>query len=65
MSVFVCEICGYVSRRADCCDNPGCTANPSVSAAQKEAWRVERERRDAEQAERDRIAAIRRRMRGG
>lgn len=58
---FVCDVCTYPSNRA-CCDNPGCEANPSVSAAQKAAWKAERDRRAAQEAERERIRQIRRRI---
>ena len=59
---LVCEVCTYPSSKPDCCDNPGCEANPSVSAAQKAAWKAEWDRRAAEEAERERIRRIRRRM---
>ncbi len=61
-NVFVCEACAYPSRLPDRCDNPGCEANPSVSAAQKAAWQEARDRIAAADVERARIAGIRRRM---
>lgn len=60
---FVCEVCTYPSfRRHDACDNPACFANPSVSQRQKDKWRAERDKRDAEESERKRLRNIRRRM---
>lgn len=58
---FVCEACWYPSRLLDACDNPGCEANPSVSQRQKDAWKADRDRRAAEEAERERVRRIRRR----
>jgi hypothetical protein len=63
MTQFVCTMCTYPSHLQDACDNPGCEANPRVSETQKVAWRAERERRAAQEAERARIRAIRARMR--
>lgn len=63
MKQFVCEVCTYPDRSGTCCDNPGCEANPSVSAEQKTRWKAERDKRAAEDAERERIRRIRRRLR--
>jgi hypothetical protein len=59
---FICTTCQYPSRD-DACDNPGCVANPGVSEMQKAGWRLVAEKRAAEEAERERIRAIRGRMR--
>lgn len=59
--MVVCPTCTY-SHEGAACSNPGCEANPSVTPAQKQLWREERERRAAEEAERERILAIRRRF---
>lgn len=61
--MFVCQVCTYPARSGDCCDNPGCEANPRVNQAQKDAWRAERDKRAAEEAERERVRQIRRRAR--
>lgn len=45
--VFVCEVCTYPSR-IDCCDNPGCLANPKANHA---ALREMAEKHAKEQAE--------------
>ena len=37
---FVCAECTYPSLKADCCDNPACLANPSLSEAHKESLRA-------------------------
>lgn len=60
---FVCPTCTYPSHLPDRCDNPGCEANPGVSETQKAEWRAARLKRAAEEAERERIREIRRRMR--
>lgn len=57
-----CPTCGYPPRHRPECDNPGCTANPDVSESQKAAWAETKAKRDAEEAERERVRAIRRRM---
>ena len=44
------------------CPNPGCYANPSVTQAQKDIWDARRAKEAAEEAERERIRQIRRRM---
>jgi hypothetical protein len=54
-----CAACNYPYKGA-ACDNPGCVANPSVSEEQKARWRIEAEKRAAEDAERKRVAAMRR-----
>lgn len=60
---FVCDVCTYPAfQRTDACDNPACVANPSVSESQKNRWRAEREKYEAEEAERDRVRKIRNRM---
>lgn len=60
---FTCETCCYPSMRSlTACDNPGCVANPSVSAKQKSEWQSAIDRRNAEDAERERIRGIRRRF---
>ena len=61
LSWFVCETCWYPSRLPTACDNPGCEANPSVSQSQKDAWKADRDRLAAEEAERERVRRIRRR----
>jgi hypothetical protein len=61
--MFVCQVCTYPARNAACCDNPGCEANPSVGQAQKDAWRAERDKRAAEEAEREWLRQLRRRTR--
>lgn len=58
---FVCRECTYPSRLPDVCDNPRCFANPTISQATKEVWRAEHERRQTEEAERERFRQIRRR----
>lgn len=63
MDLKTCPDCGYPHAGEDC-DNPACFANPRVSDAQKAAWRERNERLKAEEAEHQRIADIRRRMRG-
>lgn len=63
MTQFVCSVCCYPSRRASC-DNPGCEANPDVTAAQKERWREERDKRATQEAEWERMRRIRRRAMG-
>lgn len=60
-AVFVCEVCCYPFSEGFC-RNPGCEANPDVSQAQKDHWRAERDKKTAEEAERERIRQIRRRM---
>lgn len=59
--VFSCPVCQYPSRLAAACDNPGCVANPCVSQEQKDRWLAARERREADEAERQRVRDIRRR----
>lgn len=59
---FVCTTCTYPSRR-DTCDNPGCVSNPNVTENQKAAWAASAAKHKAEEAERERIREIRRRMR--
>lgn len=63
MMPFVCAACTYPSRLPDCCDNPRCVENPSVSQAQKDVWRVEADRRRETEEEREHIRRIRERMR--
>ena len=53
-----CPDCGYPREGADCA-NPGCFANPAVSAATKARWRQEAEKRASEQAEREALARAR------
>lgn len=60
MQPFVCGVCTYPARNDAHCDNPGCEANPSVTQKQKDAWRAERDKRAAEEAERQRLRKIRR-----
>ena len=59
--IFICSECAYPFPEGRCC-NPGCEANPSVSQAQKDRWRAERDKRFADDAERERIRRIRRRF---
>ena len=47
-NVFVCAECAYPSRLADCCDNPGCLANPRADHA---ALREIAEKRAKQRAE--------------
>jgi hypothetical protein len=56
-----CPSCHY-AHEGEHCPNPACFANPSVSETQKARWTAEREKREAEEAERQRIRDIRRRM---
>lgn len=62
-AVFVCQVCTYPFSEG-VCRNPGCEANPDVSQAQKDCWRAERDKRAAEEAERERIRRIRRKSWG-
>jgi hypothetical protein len=62
MTEFVCAVCTYPSRRATC-DNPRCTGNPGISQVTKDKWIAEHDRAVAQEAERERIRQIRRRMR--
>lgn len=57
-----CPTCTY-AHEGDHCTNPACFANPSVSDEQKRNWIELNERLAAEEAERERIRQIRRRMR--
>lgn len=56
-----CTSCGH-PHKPEACDNPACYANPSISEERKAVWRAETKRRDVEEAERERIRKIRRRM---
>jgi hypothetical protein len=47
----VCGACGY-PHRGPGCENPGCRANPRISAEVLAAWDVRDERASAERAER-------------
>lgn len=60
-ALTTCPTCSY-AHEGDSCTNPACFANPSVTDAQKQRWTEERERREADEAERERIRQIRRRM---
>lgn len=60
-AVFICAACTYPFPEGFC-RNPGCEANPDVTQSQKDRWRAEREKRDAEESERKRINRIRRRF---
>ena len=62
MELIVCPECGY-PHGGPSCPNPACFANPHVSEQQKDAWRERNTRLKAEEAERQRIVGIRRRMR--
>ena len=62
--VFVCTTCTYPSRLSDACDNPRCTANPTVPQYLKDQWAAEHAKAVAEEAERERIRQIRRRAMG-
>lgn len=53
-----CPTCRY-PHKGDHCSNPGCEANPSVSESTKKGWRADREKRAADEAERNRIRDIR------
>lgn len=62
MQPFVCAVCCYPANNETQCSNPGCIGNPSVTQKQKDAWKTEIDKRNAEEAERERIRGIRRRM---
>jgi hypothetical protein len=62
MTIKTCPTCHY-AHDSEHCPNPACFANPSVTDAQKARWTERNERLAAEEAERQRIAAIRRRFR--
>jgi hypothetical protein len=62
MKLTTCPTCNYAHDGGHC-PNPACFGNPSVTEEQKARWRERDERLRAEEAERQRIAAIRRRMR--
>lgn len=54
----VCKACGYPHSEAFC-DNPGCVENPTVPEFMKARWREDKARREAEEAEWERIRQIR------
>ena len=60
--IKTCPTCHY-AHVGDHCPNPACFANPSVSDEQKARWTERNERLAAEEADRRRIADIRRRFR--
>ena len=62
-ALMTCPSCLYAHVGAHC-SNPGCTANPTVSEAQKERWAASAAKLASEGAERERVRAIRRRMSG-
>lgn len=47
-ATFVCSDCTYPSRLADCCDNPGCMANPRANHEALRAMKAESDKRHAE-----------------
>ncbi|RWO06334.1 MAG: hypothetical protein EOS07_22105 [Mesorhizobium sp.] len=61
---FVCTACTYPSRKADCCDNPACLSNPSLSESFKQSLRDRaaafQAERAADEARRANRAALRR-----
>lgn len=59
--MFICPTCTYAFPEGYC-RNPGCEANPDVTQAQKDNWRIAREKAQTEENERERIREIRRRM---
>lgn len=58
--MVICPTCQYAFEGP--CENPGCFANPRVSQEQKDRWTAQAAKNKAEQDERDRVTAIRRRM---
>lgn len=60
---FVCETCTYPFPEG-VCRNPTCEANPSVTQAQKDAWKAARDKAAADEAERERWRQVRRRAMG-
>ncbi|RWP29505.1 hypothetical protein [Mesorhizobium sp.] len=61
---FVCTTCTYPSRKVDCCDNPACLSNPSLSESFKQSLRdraaAYQAERVADEARRANRAALRR-----
>lgn len=58
MSVHVCPVCTYPTV-GEACGNPACHANLQVPEATRQAWRQQAAQRAAEQAERERLNALR------
>lgn len=66
MTPFVCDECHYPSLSGDGpCDNPGCVANPTVTQAQKDIWARQAAEMAEQEAERQRLARLRRRAFAG
>jgi len=61
---YQCPWCsGPVMRALALCGNPACEANPATTRETADKWRAAQAAREAEARERERIVAIRARMR--
>ena len=54
---MTCPTCQY-PMTASTCENPGCAENPSIPQSTKDRWALERTQREADEAERNKMARL-------